>query len=164
MVNQARVAYRDNQRVTFGALQCLPNPIDLGTIHCRQYFWDINGWLVSIHVHSSLESGRACTCANYAIWSTEYGMCIMNLEYNMENGMWNVEHGIFNMEHGVRTVESGEHGACSMKNGVRIKEYGMEYGGQRMKHGSQSMASGVWSAAKGNGKWSLKYGIRNMEH
>ena len=71
---------------------------------------------------------------------------------------------LFDMEHGVRTVESGEHGVCSMKHGVPIEEYGMEYGGRRMKHALQSMASGVWSAAKGNGKWSLKYGIRNMEH
>ena len=52
----------------------------------------------------------------------------------------------------------------SLEHGVPIKEYGMEYAGRRMKHGLQSMASGVWSAAKGNGKWSLKYGIRNMEH
>ena len=59
---------------------------------------------VTIHVHSSLESGRACTYANYARWSTEYGVCIMELEYNMENGMWNVEHGLFNMEHRVRTA------------------------------------------------------------
>ncbi len=128
---------------------------------------------MTIHVHSSLESGGACTYAHYAIWSTEYGIWIMVLEYNMENGMWNVEHGIFNMEHGVRTVESGEHGVCSMKNGVRIEEYGMEYGGRRMKHGVQSLAleygvrvrgmeNGVWNM--GYGTWNIEYEARNMEY
>ena len=162
VVTQAQVAYRGHQRGTFGASQCLPDPRNLGTIHCRHYFSDIIGWLMTIHVHPSLESGRACTYASYAIRSTEYGTWIM--EFGIQYGKWDVEHGIFNMDHGVRTVESGEHGVCSMKHGVPIKEYAMEYGGRRMKHGLQSMASGVWSAAKGNGKWSLKYGIQNMEH
>ena len=61
VVTQARVAYRGHQRGTFGASQCFLNPRDFGTIHCRHHFSDIIGWLVTIHVHSSLESGRACT-------------------------------------------------------------------------------------------------------
>ena len=114
VVNQARVAYRGNQRGTFGASQCFFNPRDFGTIHCRHHFSDIIGWLVTIHVHLSLESGRACTYANYAIWSTEYGIWIM--EFGMQYKQWDVKSGIWNihMEHGVKTVESGEHGVSAV--------------------------------------------------
>ena len=73
MVKQAQVAYRALQRGTFGASQCFLNPGDFGSIG-RHHFSDIIGWLVTIHVHSSLESGRVCTYANYA---------------SMDSGIWN---------------------------------------------------------------------------
>ena len=120
MVDQARVAHRGNQRGTFGALQCFLNHIDLGTIYCRHHFLDIYGWLVTIHAHSSLESGRACTYAQYAIWSTEYG--IWNMEFGIQYGKWDVECGTWNIQYGARRKACG---VCSMENGVRIKEYGL---------------------------------------
>ena len=72
----------------FWRIAVLPQPRDLGTIHCRHHFSDIIGWLVTIHVHSSLESGRACTYDNYAIWSTEYGIWIM--EFGIQYGKWDL--------------------------------------------------------------------------
>ena len=147
VVNQARVAYGAPAK-HFWRIAVLPQPRDLRTIHCRHHFSDIIGWLVTIHVRSSLESGRACTYDNYAIWSTEYGIWIV--EFGIQYKQSNVKSGTWNIQYGARREDREvwrAWGFCSMKNGVRIEEYGMEYGGRRMKHGVQSLASGVWSAA-----------------
>jgi len=55
---------------------------------------------VTIHVHSSLESGRAYTYTQYAIWSTEY--CIWNMEFGIQYGKWDEECGTLNIQYGPR--------------------------------------------------------------
>ena len=89
------------------------------------------------------------------------------MEFGLQYGKWDVECGTWTIQYGARCKDCRIWRAWGMQyeewSTVRIKECDMEYGGRRMKHGLQSMASGVWSAAWRNEKWSLEYGIRNME-